>query len=43
MFKHVAKAGDKNFKRSGSRYKIDLSNLKVIMEETDRCLKLRES
>lgn len=41
MIKHIVEAGDKNMKRGHSRYKIDVSRLKVIMEETDKCLKLR--
>ncbi len=42
MIKHIVEIGDKNMKRGHSRYKIDFSGLKSIMEETDRCLKLRE-
>ena len=41
MIEHIVEAGDKNMKRGHSRYKIDFSKLKSIMEETSKCLKLR--
>jgi len=41
MLRHIVAAGDRNMRRGRSRYKIDFSRLKSIMEETDKCLKLR--
>lgn len=42
MVNHIVEAGDKNMKRSRYRYRMDLSNLKKIVGDTDKCLKLRK-
>ena len=42
MINHIVEAGDRNLRRSRYRYKIDLSGLKRIVEEIDRCLALRK-
>ena len=41
MLKHTVEVGEKNSKRRRYKYRIDFSNLKAIIEETDKCLKLR--
>lgn len=39
---HVVKVGKKNHWRSRFKYKIDFSRIKDILEETEKCLKMRK-
>lgn len=41
MIKHIVEAGEKNMRRSRYKYKLDLSGLKKIIEEIDKCILLR--